>query len=236
MPRGTTPTVVTAPATNILSAQVAVQQQRNTSKPVRDQQHLDDQIKQFRAFLEQHIAAGLPLPAISSVYGKGRLSVQTLLTAASLSPHLQQSRPEFRQIAEEYEHKVGRVRSAEFRKLFPAPPPAVSSSADSMTYGDLMALDAGVLGLGQTSLAQYRSALDRFMTAQQKTVADQIGDELASGYEQALQQVIQRFFKGDHKLAKSQMSCMKKYRQVVAAHQRADSLPGSGAFSVIRSG
>ena len=195
---------------------------RNASRVARDQQHVDDQISQFKAFLDKHTKGGSPLPVRYK-----KLSLRTLILAAGL-PIGCVRRPVFRKTAEEYAHRVSVISATEFRARFPSHTSKALPPVHGLTYQQLFDLDAAALGLKNTSgLSSYHSALDRFMELQGKTVSDQIGDEMVGEYEQALEQFIQTHYSGENQNPRPAKSYLNKYQQMVAKQQREDGLPVS---------
>ena len=195
---------------------------RNARQIARNKQHVEDQIIQFRIFLDNHTKGGSPLPVRYK-----KLSLRTLVLAAGLPLSCVRLKV-LRTIAEEYAPRVGVIGATEFRARFPSHTSEALPPVHGLTYQQLFDLDAAALGLKNANgLSSYRSALDRFMESQGKTVADQIGAEMAGGYEQALEQFIQKHYSGENQNPRPAKSYLNKYQQMVAKQQREDGLPVS---------
>lgn len=180
----------------------------------------DNQLHQFRTFLETYTQDGKALPRNTA----GAVALTPILRAAGLPLGIRYRHPGLPAVAQEYVDRVGLCSLQNFRPQPLEAAPLIRAPISATTYQQLLETP---LAVSERSMAQYQSALTRFATLQNKTVMDEIGPELSTEFDQALQKLIERQYGGDARAARSTVSCLRKWQGRYAALQRVQNLPPS---------
>lgn len=187
--------------------------------PPRDRQIIKiKQLSQLRQFLDDYTHNDIALPR-----GRcGKVAVVPILRAADLPVSFSYRHLEFREEIEKFVDKVGLCSLKDFKPSQPTAKTQVQSPVKQMTYCELL---NSPLGVADQSIAQYESALNRFITLHGKSYGDEIGIELGGGFDNALSRFIEIQYDGDKNSARSAVSCIRKWQRQYASFQRVSDLP-----------